>query len=67
MIYNVLNSSGRLFQYFRDTTVKASSAYIDETNGTYSFISSHFRLGRIVACILILFDSYSGTPIYIAL
>ena len=34
----VRNSSGRLFQYFGDATVKAASAYIDETSGTESFI-----------------------------
>ena len=30
----VRKSSGRLFQYFRAATVKAASAYIDDTNGT---------------------------------
>ena len=40
MKYNwVRNSSGRLFQYFGKVTVKAASAYIDETSGTESFIS----------------------------
>ena len=34
----VRNSSGRLFQYFGAATVKAASAYIDETSGTESFI-----------------------------
>ena len=37
-------SSGRLLQYFGAATLKAASAYIDETNGTDSFISSHLRL-----------------------
>ena len=41
----VRNSSERLFQYFGAATVKAKYAYIDETNGTESFISSHLRLG----------------------
>ena len=52
---------------FGAATVKASSAYIDETSGKESFISSHLRLGRVVARIMTLFDRYSGTPIYIAL
>ena len=46
----VRNSSGRMFhgtvlQYFGAATVKAASAYIDETSGKESFISSHLRLG----------------------
>ena len=61
----VRNSSGRLFQYFGAATVTAISAYIDETNGTESFISSHLRLGRVVARITSPFDRYDGTPIYI--
>ena len=61
----VRNSSGRLFQYFGAATVKAAYAYIDYTNGTYSFISSYLRLGRVVARIMTPFDRYSGTPIYI--
>ena len=44
----VRNSSGRLFQYFGAATVRAASAYIDETSGKESFISSHVRLGRVV-------------------
>ena len=63
----VRNSSGRLFQYFGAATVKAASAYIDETSGTESFISSHLQLGRVVARIMSPFDRYDGTPIYIAL
>ena len=50
--------SGRLIQYFGAATVKAESAYIGETNGTESFISSHFGLGRVVARILTLFDRF---------
>ena len=34
-------SLGTLFQYFGEETVKVESAYIDETNGTDSFISLH--------------------------
>ena len=63
----VRNSLGRLFQYFGAATVKAAYAYIDETNGKESFISSHLRLGRVVARIISPFDRYDGTPIYIAL
>ena len=44
----VRNSSGRLFQYFGAATVRSASAYIDETSGKESFISSHVRLGRVV-------------------
>ena len=69
--YVVRNLSGRLFQYFEAATVKAASAYIEETHGTESFISSHLRLGRVVSRIRTPFDKYSGTssgaPIYIAL
>ena len=36
----VRNSSGRLFQYLGAATVKAASAYIDDTSGRESFISS---------------------------
>ena len=50
------NSSGRLFQYFGASTVKAASAYIDETSGKESFISSHLRFGRVVARIMSPFD-----------
>ena len=63
----VRNSSGRLFQYFGAATVKADSAYIDETIGKDSFISSHLRLGRIIVRIMSPFDRCDGTPIYIAL
>ena len=63
----VRNSLGRVFQYFGAATVKAASAYIDETSGTESFISSHFRLGRVVDRIMSPFDRYDGTPIYITL
>ena len=59
--------SGRLFKYFGAAIVKAEYAYIDETNGTESFISLHLLLGRVVSRILTFFDRYSGTPIYIAL
>ena len=52
----VRNSSGSLFHYFRAVTVKAAYAYIDETNVTESFISSHLRLGRVVARIMTPFD-----------
>ena len=48
----VCNSSGRLFQYFGAAIVKAASAYIDETSGEESFISSHLRLGRVVVRIM---------------
>ena len=34
----------RLFHYFGAATVKAAYAYIDETNCTESFISSHLPL-----------------------
>ena len=44
----VRNSSGRLFQYFGAATIKASYAYIDETSGKESFISSHLRIVRVV-------------------
>ena len=37
----VRNSSGRLFQYFGEATVNSAPAYIDETSGRESFISSH--------------------------
>ena len=51
----VRNSSGRLFQYFGASTVKLSYAYIDEKNCTESFISSHLRLGRVVALVVVLY------------
>ena len=54
-----------MFQYFGVAKVKAASAYIDETSGTESFISSHLRLGRVVARIISPFDRYDGNPIYI--
>ena len=60
----VRNSSGRLFQYFGAATVKAASAYIDETSGKDSFISSHCRLRRVVVRIMSPFDRYDGTHIY---
>ena len=63
--YRVRNLSGRLLQYFGAATVKAASAYIDETNGTESFISLYLRLGRVVALIMSHFDRHDGTPIYI--
>ena len=63
----VRNSSGRLFQYFGEATVKAASAYIDETNGTESFISSHLRFVRIVSRFMTPFDMYSGTTIIYSL
>ena len=58
----VRNSSGRLFQYFGAATVKADSAYNDETSGKESFISSHLRLGRVVVRIMSPFDRYDGLP-----
>ena len=61
----VRNSLGRLFQYFGAATVKVASTYIDDTNGTESFISSHLRLEREVARIMTPFDMYSGIPICI--
>ena len=65
--YDIVRKSlGRLFQYFGAATVNAAYAYIDEINGTESFISSHLQLGRVVARILTHFDRYSGTPIYIS-
>ena len=63
----VSNSSGKLIQYFGASTVKAAYTYIDEKHSTESFISSHLRLGRVIAHIISPFDRYSGTPIYIAL
>ena len=56
----VRKSSDKLFQYFGAATVKSASVYKDEINGTESFISSHLRLGRVVARILTFFDRYSG-------
>ena len=61
----VRNSSGRLFQYFGVATVKEASAYIDETSGKESFISSHLRLGRVIVQIMSPFDRLDETPIYI--
>ena len=63
----VRNSPGRMFQYFGAAIVKAASAYIDETSGKESFISSHLRLGRVVVRIMTPFDRSDGTPIYIVL
>ena len=40
---------------------------IDERSGTESFISSHLRLGRVIARIMSPIYRYDGTPIYIAL
>ena len=62
----VRNSLRRLFHYFGTETVKAASTYIDKTSDTESFISSHLRLRRVVSRIMIHFDRYDGTPIYIA-
>ena len=63
----VRKSSGILFQYFGAATLKAAYAYIYVTNGTYSSMSSHLQLGRVVARIMTPFDRYSRTPIYIEL
>ena len=52
----VRKSYRRMFQYFGAATVKASSAYIDETRGNESCKSSHLRLGRVVVRIMSPFD-----------
>ena len=61
----VRNLLGKLFQYFEAATVKAASAYIDETSGTESFISSHMRpqIIIIILCKIKIYISLINTYI----